>query len=144
MVELIFGQPAFEEPTRVDARRGVTLEEDLIAVAAVAFAPEEVVEADLDQRRGRRVGREVTAEPVETVVGAVDHGDRVPAHERVDAALDVFVAREPRLLFRRNRVDVVGGDHRGHERALVAGALHEPGEQVVRAGFALDVDDRVE
>ena len=96
--EVLLGQTAFEERTRVDARRGMTLDEHLIAVAAVALAAEEVVEADLVERGGGRVGREVSAEAVEAVVGAVDHDDRVPADERADAAFDVLVAREPRLL----------------------------------------------
>jgi len=45
-VELPFGQPAFEERAGVDARRGVTLEEDLVAAAVGGVAAEEVVEAD--------------------------------------------------------------------------------------------------
>src|SRR5262245_55206064 len=43
VVELVLGEPALEERSRVDARRGVTLEVDLVAVPAVALAAEEVV-----------------------------------------------------------------------------------------------------
>ena len=88
VVELVFGEPAFEERARVDAGRGVTLEEHLVAVAAVGLAAEEVVEADLVERGRRRVGGEVTAETVEAMVRAVDHHHRVPTDERADAALD--------------------------------------------------------
>ena len=124
--------------------RGVTLEEDLVAEAAVGLAAEEVVEADLVERGRRRVRREVTAETVEAMVRAVDHRHRVPADERADAPLDVLVAGEPRLLLGRDRVDVVGGDHRRDADALLARALHEPREQVAGTGTAPAVDDRVE
>ena len=103
---------------RVDARRRVTLEEDLVAGAAVGLAAEEVVEPDLVERGRRRVRRQVTAETVEAVVRAVDHRHRVPADERADAALEVFVAGEPRFLLGRDRVDVVGLHHRRHADAL--------------------------
>ncbi len=144
VVELLLGQPALEKGTGVDARCGVALDEHLVAVAAVALPAEEVIEADLVQRGRRRVRGEVPAEAVEAVVGAVDHRDRVPAHEGANAALEELVAGEPRFLLGRDRVDVVGGDHRGHRRALVAGTLHQTREEIVRTRFALDVDDAVE
>ena len=81
-VELLLGEPAFEERARVDARRGVALEEDLVAEAAVALAAEEVVEADVVERGRRRERREVAAEAVEAVVRPVDHRHRVPADVR--------------------------------------------------------------
>src|SRR5262249_56659973 len=51
MVELPLGEPAFEEGARGDAGRGVALEVDLVARAAVVLAAEEVVEANLEQAR---------------------------------------------------------------------------------------------
>ena len=144
VVELIFGEPSLQERARVDAGGRVTLEVDLVAETAVALAAEEMVEADLVQRRRRRVRREVTAQTVETMVRAVDHRDGVPTYERADATFDVFVAGEPRLLLGRDGVDVIGRDHRGHERALLARAFHESREQVVGARLALHVDHRVE
>ena len=131
-VEMLLVQPPFEERSGVHARRRVALEEHLVACAAVALAAEEVVEADVVQRGGRRERREVPTEPVEPVVGPVDHRHRVPADVRADAALEHFVTREPRLLLRRNRVDVVGRDHRGHPDALFTRPLHEAREQVAR------------
>ncbi len=132
-LELLLAQATFEERARVDAGRGVTLEEDLVAVAPVALAAEEVIETDFVQRRRRRVRREVATETVEPVVGAVDHDDRVPTDEGTDPAFDVFVAREPRLLLARDRVDVVGLHHRRDADALLARSLHEPSQQVVGA-----------
>ena len=144
VVELFLGQPAFEERPRVHTGRGVALDVHLIAEAAIALAAEEVIEPDLVERRRRRVRREVATQAVEAVIRAVDHRHGVPAHEGADPPLDVLVAREPRFLFRRDRVDVVGRHHRRNRRALVPGPLHEPGEEVVRARLALDVDHRVQ
>ena len=80
---------------------GVALEEDLVAEAAVGLAVEEVVEADLVERRGRGVGGEVAAEAVEAVVGPSHHHRRVPPDEVADAALDVLVARDTTARRRR-------------------------------------------
>ena len=46
VIELALGQAALEEGAGVDARRGVALEEDLVAHAGRVLATEEVVEAD--------------------------------------------------------------------------------------------------
>src|SRR5439155_22721522 len=99
---------------------------------------------DFVQRRGGRIRREVTAEAVEAVVRAVDHDGRGPTDERPDAAREVLVAPEPRLLFGRDRVDVVRLHHQRDGDALLAGAFHQPREEIVRPGLAPDVDDRVE
>jgi hypothetical protein len=51
VLELLRRQPAFEERAGVNARRGVALEIDDVAVVIVALALEEVVEANLVERR---------------------------------------------------------------------------------------------
>ena len=143
-VELLLGEPPLEERARVDARRRVALVEDLVAEAAVALAPEEVVEADVVEAGGRRERREVPAEGVEPVVRPVDHRHRVPADVGADPPLEELVAREPGLLLAGDGVDVVGADHRRHADALLPCALHEAGEEVAGTGTAADVDDGVE
>ena len=110
----VASMPPFEERARVDAGRGVALEVDDVAVVVVALAAEEVVEADLVERRGRGVGRDVAADALFGLVRAHHHGQRVPADEALDAALDLAAARERRLLVGGNRVDVgrVGGERK--------------------------------
>ena len=55
VVELLAADPSLEEGARVDARRGVALEEDLVADPLVVPPAEEVVEADLvEAGRARR------------------------------------------------------------------------------------------
>ena len=91
-------QPAFEERARVDAGRRVALEVDDVAVVVVALALEEVVEPDFVERGGRGEGRDVAADAVFDLVGLDDHRQRVPAHQALDAALDLAAAGERRLL----------------------------------------------
>src|SRR5439155_15920495 len=96
-VELLVGDTTLEVGPGVHAGGGVALDEDLVAVAAVGLAVEEVVEAALVEGGGRGVRRQVPAEAVVAAVGPGDHGHGVPADEGPDAALDVLVAGEPRL-----------------------------------------------
>ena len=143
-VELVLGQPALEEGAGVDAGGGVALEPDLVAAAGVVLAAEEVVEADLVQRRGARRRRRCGRRRRSRALRPVHHDRGVPADVGADAALDVLVAREPRLALRRDRVDVVGAAQRGDADLLLAAALEQPEHQVAGAVAAGVVDDGVE
>ncbi len=140
-LQLLAGQATLQEGARVDARRGVPLEEDQVAITPLAAPAEEVVEGHLVQGGRRGVGRDVPAQPVELAVGAHHHGHRVPADEALDAALDVPVAGIGGLLFDRDRVDVgrVGGEREAHPAPLGI-ALQEP-QQVVDPIGTLRVQD---
>src|SRR5207248_6654839 len=83
---------ALDESAGVDARRRVAMEEDDVAVVVLALALEEMIEADLVQRRRRCVGRDVPADAVLRLVRLDDHSERVPAHEALDAPLDLTAA----------------------------------------------------
>ena len=98
VVEVVLGQATFEEGAGVDARSSVALVVDVVAGAAVVLAAEEVVEADLVQRRRAGEGGEVATDAVGGLVGAHHHHRGVPTDERSDPTFDVFVAREPWLL----------------------------------------------
>ena len=52
-----------------------------------------MIVADLQQRRQRRVGGQVAADPLVVFIGVHHHGDGVPAHQALDAPLDGAVAR---------------------------------------------------
>ena len=144
VVELLLGQPPLDVGPGVDARRGVALEEDLVAEAAVGLAAEEVVEADLVERGRAGVGGEVPADALGARVGPRHHGGGVPADVGADPALLVLVAGEPRLGVGRDGVDV-GRRHRGREVDLLgARPLEELHQQVARPGTAVGVDDGVE
>ena len=121
--------------------RGVTLEVDVVAGEAVVLAAEEPVEADLVERRARRERRQVAADAVGVLVGLRHHDRGVPADVRADAALDVLVAREPGLLFRRDRVDVRRAHRGGMADLQLAGPLEQLAHEEAGAGLALGVDD---
>ena len=144
VVEVVGLEAALDERTGVDPGGGVTLEVDLVAGVAVVLAAEEVVEADLVERRRRRVRRQVAADAVGGLVRLDDHHRRVPPDEGADPSLDELVAGEPRLGLAGDRVDV-RGRHRRRERHLrLAGAVEERGEEVARPGLAVHVDHGVE
>ena len=121
VVELLLGEPALEERPGVDAGRGVALEVDVVAGEAVVLAAEEVVEAHLVERRRAGEGGEVAADAVGVLVGLHHHHRRVPADEGADAALDVLVAGEERLLLGRDGVDVGRGHRGGRARPAARG-----------------------
>ena len=82
--------------------------------------------------------------PVNLLFAAEDHRDRVPADEPADAALELLVAGEVRLLLRADGVDVPGvGEGRQPDLEL-ARPLQELEQQEPRPGLALLVDDVVE
>jgi len=97
VVELALGEVPFEESARVDARRRVPLEEDLVASFRRVRPAEEVVEPDLVQAGRGRVGCEVAAEAREPVVRPEHHRDRVPADHPPDPKITQkvgFILRE--------------------------------------------------
>ena len=57
-----------------------------------------MVEADLEEVRGRGVARDVAAQLAARAIGAHHHRERVPAHQRREARLDLEVALVGRLL----------------------------------------------
>jgi hypothetical protein len=101
-------------------------------VAAVAGA-EEVVEAHLEEVRRRGVARDVPAQFRRLAVGAHHHRERVPAHQRGDARLDLEVALVGRLLVQPDGVHVGRGEHLGQRHAFRARMLQQAAQQVGRA-----------
>ncbi len=67
-----------------------------------------MVEADLEQIGRAGVAGDMAAQLAIGLVGAHHHGQGVPAHQRRQALLDRQVAREHRLLLRRDAVDMGG------------------------------------
>ena len=85
--------------------------------------------------------------PADAEAGAVGpghHDGGVPPYVGADAALDVFVAREPRFPLGRDRVDVVGAAQARHADLLLASGLKEPEHDVAGACPAVGPHDRAE
>ena len=144
-VELRLGQPPLKEGARVDARRRVALEEDLVAGLPVVLAAEEVVEPHLVQGGRRRVSRDVPADARAARAVRPRHHDRgVPPDIGANTPLDVLVAGEPRLALRRDRVDVVRGPQAGNPDLLLARPLEQAQHEVAGPPAAAGARDGVE
>ena len=143
-VELLGAHPALEEGTGVHAGGGVALVEDVVAAAGMVLAAEEVVEADLVEGGGGGVGRDVSADLDTGPLCTVDDHRRVPAVPPTVAAFDLFVAGEPGLVLRPDRVDVVGGREAGHPDLLLPGAFEHPQHDIACTGAPAFVDEGVE
>ena len=118
-VELVLAEATLEVCAGVHARRGVALEEDLVAAAGVVLAAEEVVEAHLVQARGGGEGRDVAADADAGALGTVHDHRRVPPQVGADAVFDLLVAGELRIAIGGDGVDVVGlADRRDPDVAL--------------------------
>src|SRR5690606_9258541 len=102
---------------------------------------------DFVQRRGRRVGRNVPADALRLTVGADDHGQRVPADEALDAALDLAAARHRDLFAGADGVDLGRCGRERHANAVRARAIAERVDEAdgaLAVALADDVVERVE
>src|ERR1700674_7160 len=96
----------------------MSLEVDRVALEFGGASAEEMVEADFVERGGAGVRGYVAADIVLDAIGAHDHGQRVPADEALDAALEFLVAGKKWLETRGNRIGV---GRVGREREIDAG-----------------------
>jgi hypothetical protein len=131
-VELVGAEPALQKRPCVNAGGGVALNEHLVAAAGMRLAAEEVVEADLVERRRRCIGRNMAAHTDSRALRPVHHDGGVPSDPGPVAAFDVLVAGEPGLQLGRNGVDVVGRRQRRQGHSLFAGPLQQPQHQITR------------
>jgi hypothetical protein len=122
----------------------VALEKDLVARLAVVLATEKVVEADFVQAGGAGIGRDVAADAVLGTVRAADHDRGVPPDVSPDPALDVLVAREPRLALRRDGVDEVGAGQRRDADRSFTGSFEQLEHEKPGSATSLLADDRVQ
>src|SRR5438105_4942210 len=79
-------------------------------------------------------------------VGSHDHGERIPAHEALDASLDFAAAGIDRLLLDRNGIDVrrVGREGKFDSRLLrVAVKLSEERLHALRAAALKHIVERI-
>ena len=106
ILQVLFGQPAFQKRARVDARRGVALEVDQVARLIAVAGVEEVIEAHFEQRGQRGVGGNVAADAGVVLVLPHHHGHGVPANQALDAALHRAVAGIGSFVFGADGVDV--------------------------------------
>ena len=100
--QVVFGEATFDEGSRVDAGRRVTLEVDLVSGVFRCAGVKEVVESDFVKRCGTGVSRNVAADSDVIAVGSHNHCHRVPANDALNASFRVTIARERRFIFNGN------------------------------------------
>ena len=94
ILQLVDRQSAFDERSRVHARRGVALEVNQIAlVAALATSSEEMVEGDFVEGRTASEGADMAPLPFVFLIGPNDHGHRIPANDALDPSLGLAISR---------------------------------------------------
>ena len=137
------GKPPFEKGPRIDAGRRMRLEENQVA-ATTLVRPKEMIETDFKNFRGRRVTADVATEFAVRDIGAHDHRQCIPAHDRRDALLDAQVSGVQAFAFHRNGVAVRRvRRHVRYDAVLLCLLLQEP-QQCKCTLVALDPDDRFE
>ena len=144
VAQLLLAQAPFEVGARVDAGRGVSLDEHHVARVLLGGRAPEVIEAHLVERRGRGVAGEVSAVLGGRAIGLQHHRQRVPADVRLDAPLERAVARILRLAPGGDGVDVGGVGLERQVRAAAARVVDEPLEQEVRALRAVRLQHRID
>ena len=147
--ELRFAQTPFEKGARVDAGGRVRLEIDQVPALSAFFlaggpGAKEMVEADLEQIRRRGIARNVAAQLGMRAVGAHHHRQRIPAHDRGQALLELKVAGKLRLVGEPDAVAVCRVEHRRQLHAALARMIEQPAQQISRALAAFGLDQGVE
>ena len=84
----------------------MSLKKDLIASGAIVFTAKKVVEAHVEQRRRRSIGRKMPSNAFIVLVCPRDHHDGVPAFQPPYSLFHLLVAGKSRLLLRRDGIDI--------------------------------------
>src|SRR5258708_32640103 len=77
-----------------------------VALELFGTSTEEMIEANFKERSGRGIRGNMAANAVVDSIGADHHGQRVPADQALDPALDLLVTGKYSLLFHGNCVHV--------------------------------------
>ena len=99
-----------------------------------------MVEADLEQIRQRRIGRNVSAKFWMLTIGSRHHRQGIPTHQRGDPRLYFGVTWELWLIGQRNRIAVRGIDDRRQrysQTSSLFGQFHQNEGGTIRA-FSFD------
>ena len=132
-VELLFADAALEKRARVETWRRVALQVHEIAAECLRRRAEEVVEADVVERRRRREARDVAAEFRTDFVGPYHHRERVPAYVVAQTRFQLEIAGDLGLLFERDRIDVRRFKTERDRDAAVLRFVDEPPNELARA-----------
>ena len=117
--------------------------EHVVATAWVVFAAEEVVEPHFVQRCSGGVCGDVSAHFDAWALRAVNHDSCVPAEPATVPAFNLFVSREPRFVFRSDRVNKVCCCQAGHADALLTRTVKQAEHDIAGTRLPGFIDDGV-
>ena len=109
VLQFLPGNAAFQIGAGIHARCGVPLKIDQVAVAGFGLSPQKMIKRHFVQSGRRGKSGNMSANAFLQLVGADHHGQCIPAHQALDAALHLLAAGKRRLLHRGNSVLVRGG-----------------------------------
>src|SRR6056297_206498 len=119
----------------------MALDVDQVRAVRMLRALEEMVEAYIVQRGGRREAGDMAAQLATPFRGAHDYRHRVPADDRSDAPLHRAIAGHAWLAVWRNGVDIGRGQVERQVGAGAARQFDQPVEQEMGALGTFPVDD---
>ena len=143
-IQLTFAQAALKKGAGVDTRGGMPLIVNQVTFTVVLMAVEEVVVANIVERGAGGKRGNMPPQTAVFPVGAHDHGQSIPAHQRADAPFHKQVTGHPRLFVGRDGVAIGGGDDIGQLCAFSPCVLGQPGKQKVSAILTFLFQYRIE
>ena len=143
-IHLRLGDPTLDEGSRVHAGGRVALEEELVRATGVVGSLEEVVEADLVQRRRTRVRGDVSSDGYAGTLRSVHHDGGVPPDHPADLSLHRLIPGEPGLALGGDGVDVVGAAQARHTDVAFCRSAQQREHHVTGAVVARGIDQCVE
>ena len=106
VLQLLLCESTFEESPSVDAGRRVRLQIDDVAAVGGGAIAEEMIEADFEQGRRGRVGRDVAAQARAAIARLQDHRHGVPANDAFELRFQLDVTGIARLSGDAERVAI--------------------------------------
>ena len=147
-MQLLLGNATFQIRAGVHAGRGVALKVDQVAIAGFSSRLQKMIEGDFVKRGGGGKSGNVAANAFLDLVGAHHHGQRIPAHHALDAALHFLAAGKGRLLPRSDGVLVGSGGGKGKIHAgrapRVQRQLLQQSSRPLRATLGQNIVQRIE
>ena len=139
-MELGFAQATFEKSTGVNTGRDMSLDVKKVTAVILCRRMEEMIEADIVERRGGCKTRDMTAQGRVHAIGLNNHRHGVPTDERTDSLFENGISRALLLDRFGDRIDIRRRRPVRQVGALSARSSHKPTDQVVRSLNALTLE----
>ena len=123
VVQLLLGDASLKVGTCIHTRSAVALVKHQVTGVTVLGAAEEIIETHIVECGAGAEAGDVTAQSFIVVVGPHHHGQRIPAHQRADAAFHEQVAGHLLFIGGGNGISERCGDSRRQANARISGVF---------------------